>query len=133
MASTLDDVSEAEFQRSIVDFAKRCGWAVWHIPDSRMQAGGRMVGARMAAGLPDLLLVHRAHGFVHAEVKRQKGRVRDAQVRSLRLMAEAAGPATLSGVRVRVHLWRPSDMEDVVIPLLRSGKGPTLHGIPDAA
>ena len=132
MANPLDDVTEAEFQRAVIDFAKRSGWKVWHIPDSRMQAGGRLVGAKMAAGLPDLLLVHRYHGFVLAELKREKGKVRKAQALSLRMMAEAAAPTALAPARVRVHLWRPSDMDDVVIPLLRSGDGPTLHGIPDA-
>ena len=123
------DITEAEFQSTVIDFAKRCSWSVWHIPDSRMQAGGKLVGARMAAGLPDLLLVHRAHGFVLAELKREKGKVRPAQVKALEKMAEAAIPAAMTACKVRVHLWRPSDMDSVVVPLLRSGTGPTVYGV----
>jgi len=124
----LDDVTEAEFQATVLDFARRFGWHVWHLPDSRMQAGGRLVGARLAAGLPDLIVVHRLHGFLFAELKRQKGRVRPAQLKALEVMGDAARAAAPTGCKVRVHLWRPADMDDVVLPVLRTGSGPTVYG-----
>lgn len=129
VSNPLLEITEAELQSTVVSFAKRTGWAHWHVPDARMQVGHRLVGAAQAAGLPDLLLVHRVHGFVFAELKTETGKLRPAQVKALTIMAEAAGPASLSGVRVRVHVWRPRDMDSVIIPLLRSGRGPTVHGL----
>jgi hypothetical protein len=126
---SIDAVTEKEFQSVVIDAARLFHWSVWHVPDSRMQAGGKLVGSALAAGLPDLILVHRAFGFVFAELKRQKGKIRPVQEKALGVMAEAAGPASLTGCKVRVHLWRPSDMDDVVFPLLKYGKGPVVYGI----
>ena len=126
----LNSVPEKDFQRQVLVVAKACNWSVWHIPDARQQVGGKLVGARLAAGLPDLVLVHRAHGFVFAELKREKnGRVRPAQKVALGKMAEAAMVTTMGGAKVRVHLWRPSDYDEVVLPLLQKGVGPVVYGI----
>ena len=73
---SIDAVTEKEFQSVVIDAARLFHWSVWHVPDSRMQAGGKLVGSALAAGLPDLILVHRAFGFVFAELKRQKGKIR---------------------------------------------------------
>ena len=121
----IDAVTEAEFQRAVIHFAKAAGWNVWHVPDARQQVGGKLVGARLAAGLPDLVICHDRFGFVFAELKRQKGRLRDAQRKSLTALASAA---RVCGDDVRVHLWRPGDMDAVILPLLRSGEGPSVYG-----
>ena len=100
------------------------GWETYHVSDSRKVANGRLVGDPMAAGLPDLILVHGSRGFIFAELKREKGKLRPKQRETLDVMAAAS-----AGTRgVFVHLWRPSDMDETVIPLLRTGKGPTTHG-----
>lgn len=66
--AALDAVmSEAEFQRQVVELAERLGWAVWHDNDPR----------RNAAGFPDLLLVRER--VVWMEVKRDGEGLRPAQ------------------------------------------------------
>lgn len=84
-------MTEAQFQRAVVDLAQRCGWRVMHIHDSRRGLG---------AGYPDLTLVHRATGaLLFAELKSHKGTV----------SAEQQGwiDDLLTGGHT-VHVWRPA-------------------------
>lgn len=118
------NISEKDFQSIVVDYARMTGWAVYHVSDSRKAANGRLVGDPMAAGLPDLILVHPIRGFVFAELKREKGKLRPKQRETLETMAAA----TANSRNVYVHLWRPSDFEDVVEPILRGKGGETTHG-----
>src|SRR5690606_3109708 len=60
-------LTEAQFQRQVVDLARLRGWWVFHDHDSR----------RNPAGLPDLLLLR--DRLVVAELKTTSGRVRAAQ------------------------------------------------------
>lgn len=122
-------MTEAEFQSSVIQSARKTGWDYWHISDARRVVAGKLVGDRHAAGLPDLILVHPSRGFVFAELKRQRDAVfRPAQRRTLNKMAAAASVAALSGCKVRVHLWRPSDMDEIILPLLATGRGPVTYG-----
>lgn len=121
----LRDLSEKDFQAAVVDLAQLHGWATYHISDSRRVAGGKLVGDAMAAGLPDLILVHGSRGFVFAELKAEKGRIRPKQRECLNTMAAAS---ILTAGKVRVHLWRPRDMDDVIMPMLARGEGPTTYG-----
>lgn len=124
----LHAITERQFQRSVTALATATGWAWWHVSDSRRSAGGRVVGDATVAGLPDLLMAHPSRGIVFAELKRQDGKVRDSQRRAFDVLAPAARCATLTDCKVRVHLWRPSDYDDVIRPLLATGKGPITHG-----
>lgn len=124
-------ITEAEFQSTVVAAATAFGWKWWHISDARRSVGGRLVGDRKAAGLTDLLLVHGNRGFVFAELKREDrrlGKLRPAQEKALDAFGTAALQASVTGCKVRVHLWRPSDYDTVVLPLLRTGNGPTVYG-----
>jgi hypothetical protein len=123
--SLMEEISERAFQEQVVQFARQCGWEVFHVSDSRKVAGGRLVGDRAIAGFPDLTLVHPGRGFVFAELKAEKGKATKRQLDVLDMMAAAA--LTCRG-KVRVHLWRPADMMSVIVPALRDGKGPVSHG-----
>jgi hypothetical protein len=118
-------VNERDFQREVMEFARVCGWTAFHVSDSRKVAGGRLVGDRSIAGFPDLTMIHPDRGFVFAELKAEKGRVTDRQRHVLGLMGQAALGC---GGAVWVHLWRPSDMMGVIVPLLRDGRGEVCHG-----
>jgi hypothetical protein len=91
-------VSEAGFQRVVVDLAELCGWLCWHDEDSR----------KNDAGLPDLILVRER--LLWWEVKTQRGKLRPVQqVFGRRLLR--------SGQDWRVI--RPSDWDYVVATLTK--------------
>lgn len=87
-------LSEAAWQRQVIDLARLHRWEVHHSADSR----------RAHAGWPDLVLAgHRRVLF--AELKTERGRLRPEQTRWLELLA-AAG--------LEVALWRPRDLPAVI-------------------
>jgi hypothetical protein len=87
-------VPEKEFQDSVVELALTRRWRVWHDNDSR----------RNAAGLPDLLLV-RPPRVVFAELKAERGRLSAEQERWQEELGRCPG--------VEVHVWRPSDWDEI--------------------
>lgn len=119
-------MTEREWQKHVIDVARAYGWTVFHVGDSRRQVkGGRMVGDRQIAGFPDLTLVHPARGFVFAELKTDKGKLSDKQVETLDLMAAAS---TRCANFVKVHVWRPADLESLVVPCLSGQRGVRVSG-----
>ncbi len=122
-------ITESQFQSSVTALATATGWKWWHVSDARRCGRGRTTGDKRVSGLPDLILVHPTRGFIFAELKKEDGKVRDSQQEAFDVLAPAALCASLTGAKVRVHLWRPSDFDDVVRPLLSTGRGPILHGL----
>jgi hypothetical protein len=118
-------MTEREWQRQVIDVARSLGWKSFHVGDSRRQlASGRMIGDKQIAGYPDLTLVHGSRGFILAELKTVRGKLTDKQVDTLDAMA-AATVRCAGGVKV--HVWRPDDLDTLVMPALQ-GKGPTCAG-----
>jgi hypothetical protein len=117
---------EADFQAWVVDVAKRFGWKVWHVPaPMRATKAGTWVGAREAAGLPDLIMLHDdPPRLIFAEVKGTGGKLSDEQ----REFLQAAG-AVAEWSRdhteydpprnMGAYLWQPG-MEQQIEDLLRS-------------
>lgn len=107
-------VTEAAFQRAVIEYAQRCGWDVRHIHDSRRQVvrkdGSKFyIGDALAAGLPDLFM-WRGVKLTLAELKTDKGKLRPAQVAvidALQKVADASGGA------LRVAVWRPRDWPEI--------------------
>lgn len=98
--------TEAEFQKSVCEMARRCGWRVAHFHDSRRQVReGVYVGDKDAAGFPDLVLVRRG-SIIFAELKSESGHVRAQQQEWLDDLSYVGGP-------VRVFLWRPADWVEI--------------------
>lgn len=83
-------VTEKDFQAEVMTAAKLLGWRTFHVLDSRGSA----------AGFPDVVAV-RGPRLVMAELKRENGRVSDAQQAWLDDLARVQTLDT--------HLWRPSD------------------------
>jgi hypothetical protein len=119
-------VTERQFQRSVTALAKAAGWSYWHVSDARRAGRGGITGDASVAGLTDLVMAHPTRGLVFAELKRQDGKLRDSQRKALAVLA----PAALAARNVRVHVWRPADYDDVIVPVLTTGRGPILHGVP---
>ena len=85
---------EKDFMDKLLDAAVPAGWMVYHTYDSR----------RSTAGFPDLVLV-KPPVVVFAELKTEKGRPSQAQDEWL----EKLGLCT----DLSVHLWRPSDWDEI--------------------
>jgi 5-methylcytosine-specific restriction endonuclease McrA len=86
------DITEAEFQRQVVELARLLGWWTYHTHDSRQSN----------AGFPDLVLI-RSDRIVFAELKSRRGKVRPEQQLVLDLLARVPG--------VESYLWRPADWD----------------------
>ena len=91
-------LSEAAFQRTVVDLAAWRGWRSYHTHDSR----------RSAPGFPDLVLV-RSDRLLAVELKTRTGRVTDAQRRWLAALSCVPG--------ISCHLWRPADWPEITTVL----------------
>lgn len=96
--------TEKQFEAAVVEYARLCGWRVWHPFDSR----------RSEAGWPDLAMV-RDGVLVFAELKTERGRLSRAQADWLEELSRVA--ACVANVRVRV--WRPSDWSEIERELAR--------------
>lgn len=86
-------VTEAQHQAAILELAQLTGWRWYHVPDSR----------RCPAGWPDLAL-WRPPRFVMAELKRDNGRLSEAQ-------RETIGELRQCGIEV--YVWRPRDWSEI--------------------
>ena len=88
-------MTEAELQSAIVEMANWLGFKLaYHTHDS----------THSAAGFPDLVLVStRARRVLFVEVKSEKGKLSDDQVRWY---------AGLNAAGAEVFVWRPSDWKN---------------------
>jgi hypothetical protein len=97
-------MSEADWQRQVVELAGILGWQHLHVRRT-IGRGKKWVTATNLKGFPDLLLWHETmRRIVAAELKTNKGRVQPEQLDVLRSL-QAAGMETF--------VWRPDDLDDV--------------------
>ena len=117
MADETSKVSEAEWQQTVLDLARFCGWIVAHFRPARYGRGDveRWVTpvAADGKGFPDLVLVHPQVGVLFRELKSDTGRLSAAQTGWLKTLEEAGAD---------VGVWRPSDWPDVRDTLMASRK-----------
>lgn len=104
----LDEITEAEWQRQVIDLAHLFAWKVAHFRPAQTTKGWRTPVAADGAGWPDLVLVR--DRILAVELKREKGKVAVAQQEWLDAL-QAAGAET--------HVWRPSDLDAVAETLRR--------------
>jgi hypothetical protein len=91
LAGALPKLTEAQFQRQVVDYAKLMGWTVFFTHDSR----------HSPAGWPDLVCIRRPR-IVFMEVKAERTPVTQAQTRTL---------AELRACGLSAFVVRPSDWQ----------------------
>lgn len=104
----LDEITENEWQKNVIDLAHLFGWQVAHFRPAQTTKGWRTPVAADGAGWPDLVLVR--DRILAVELKREKGKVAAAQQEWLDAL-QAAG--------AEVHVWKPSDLEQVAETLRR--------------
>jgi len=121
--NTADDlVSEKDLDRYVKDLAKVYGWSLYHQVDAVFCPTCRKptFSKKDGPGFPDLVLAHPNGRLIFAELKSQKGPLREGQAEWLQLLAK--GPA-------EVYIWRPSDMDTlahILQPSYVVPPGPTL-------
>ena len=90
-------MTEAEFQRAVIDLCRWLGLHYFHDNDSR----------RNRAGFPDLVICGNG-GVLYRELKTERGRIRPEQATWLDRLRQAGADA---------DVWRPSDMSRVTSEL----------------
>lgn len=93
-------LSEADFQRRVIDLAKLRGWRCVHIRPAWVRSGRMVTPYEGDHGLPDLVLARRGVVLL-AELKSARGKPTPDQLAWL----AAAGP--------HGHLWAPQDWPTV--------------------
>jgi hypothetical protein len=94
-------MSEAEFQRQVVQFATLQGWRVLHVRRSQEGSDQQWRTTTSITGWPDLFLFHPGRGgYYAAELKRNDGAVRPEQKQVIAELLAAGIPAAV---------WRPRD------------------------
>lgn len=91
---TTPALTEAQLLGLITQMAGHLGWWAYHTRDSR--------GSQ--PGFPDLVLAHRKHGVVFAELKREGGRLSRDQEFWL---------DTLRASGQHAYVWRPADLSEI--------------------
>ena len=85
-------ISEAQWARTVVEYAELMGWKVFHV----------WLSVKSPAGYPDLTLVRER--VVWAELKREGGRLTEAQTEWVQ---------ALKGADAEIYFWYPSDWDEV--------------------
>lgn len=101
----LRGVSEADWQRQVIEVATLYGWRYYHAPENRPVVGrnGKRYVQNIRAGWPDLTLAK--DRLIFAELKTQTGAVTAEQWDWLDALAAVPG--------VETYVWRPGDMDEV--------------------
>jgi VRR-NUC domain len=95
-------VKECDFQQQVIEAAHLLGWKAYHTYDSRKCTSN---------GYADLTLVHPSgHGFIMAELKKERGVVSPEQ---------AVWLAALQANQVECYVWRPSQIDEIIARLQR--------------
>lgn len=81
-------LTEAQFTRQVIQYARLCGWRVLHIRPARTNKGWRTPVQGDGVGWPDLFLVRRDRALA-LELKSDKGRTRPEQMAWLGALEEA--------------------------------------------
>ena len=112
-------VSEKALESYVKELAELYGWSYYHqvtgviCPSCHKPTFSKREGP----GFPDLVLAHPNGRLIFAELKSQKGKLREGQPEWLALLNTGRGR--------EVYLWRPSDMDTIALILQPTYDGPT--------
>jgi hypothetical protein len=98
-----EKTTERQWQAWVIHNAMYNKWSHYHAPDNKPDGLTGKV-QMIVAGFPDLVLV-KGNRLVFAELKREKGKVTEAQKVWLKRL-EATG--------AECYIWRPSQWEEVL-------------------
>ena len=107
------EISEADWQAQFTELGGLLGWRVMHVRRS-IGKGKRWTTATSIVGWPDVFCYHPVKGWhFAAELKSEKGKTTPEQDEVL---------ADLRASGVPAYVFRPSDLEDVMI-VMTDGPG----------
>lgn len=95
----ISSISEADFQRQVIELALWMGWKVHHTRPAQYQSGRWATPIQGQPGFPDLVLA-RGGVVIFAELKSAKGRLSEDQRSWVNTLPNA-------------YVWRPSDIEEI--------------------
>ena len=103
-------ITEKQFQRQVIQFARMCGWRIAHFrPAQNSKGQWRTPVAADGKGFPDLVLV-RGVNLIFAELKTDKGRLQPEQKQWL----EALDTVGMIAARaVKTVVWRPENWDEI--------------------
>jgi len=102
-------VTEAQFQSSLIKWAKTFGWRVHAERPAQYSDGRWATHVQGDAGWPDLVLV-RPPRMIFAELKVGKNKLSDAQIAWWRV---------LTATSTEVYEWRPEQWSQILAALSR--------------
>ena len=105
----LPPITEAEFQRMVLQLAHLQGWWSFHVRPGRTAQGWRTPIQGKGAGFPDLVLC-RDKQLIFVELKAVRGALSEQQTYWIERL-RAAGQT--------VFVWRPSDWPEIEKELSR--------------
>jgi len=99
-------IKEKELLRYVEELATVYGWDLYHQVDTGacLHCHRPSFSKRIGPGFPDLVLAHPKGRLIFAELKSQRGAIREAQAHWLEILDQQGR---------EVYLWRPSDMDDI--------------------
>lgn len=100
------DVSEADFQKVVIEYAQLRGWLVHHARPAQRQSGRWSTPIAGDRGFPDLVLARKGV-VIFAELKSQKGHLTSGQAH---WQLALTNPGQMWH---RYFVWRPSDWSDI--------------------
>lgn len=104
-------ISEADFQRQVIELAEICGWRVLHIRKSIKGAKGGWTTTTSISGWPDLMIMRPPDGLIFAELKVKPNRTSDSQDEVLAYLARFPF--------ARSVVWFPEDWDAIQETLAR--------------
>ena len=100
-------ISEADFQRTVIDYAHLRGWLVAAFRPCESRKGWR-TPMQGDVGYPDLTMA-RGGRVVFAELKSEKGRTSNWQA----AWQDALAPTWDFPTQHETHIWRPSSWPEI--------------------
>ncbi len=105
-------MTEQQLQDAVIECARYLGWRVAHFRPALTGKGWRTAVSGDGKGFPDLVLAHREHGLIFAELKTETGAMRPEQDEWIDVLRRSA----------TVAVWKPRDWSSGLIEAMLRGE-----------
>ena len=105
------ELTEAEFQKAVIQLAKLHGWRIMHTQPAQIRPGKWITPNTGDQGFPDLVISHPYSGTIFIELKTDRGIVSENQWDWFNSLQDSG---------MEVYIWRPKDLEKISARLART-------------